>query len=225
MKKIIDLTVELYDGLQTWYIHPKISMIDYHQWWMNKERYKPPCEGFSTKLITFVDHVGTHVDAQKHFYPKGDTIESLPLDRMIGEAVLLDVSFRDLSGPVTAMHLQEGLRRSCEKLNGGDILLFRAWPLEWGVQGFNESRGLTSDAVDWILQKNIKMVGTDLAGIDDGEDWTRPAHCKLLKKGIPIVENLINLDKVGKSRFEFLALPLRLKGATGSPIRAVAVLD
>lgn len=224
-RKILDLTVELYEGLQSWHIHPKVGMIDYHQAWMNKDRYKPPCQGFTTKLLTFVDHIGTHVDAKRHFFPEGETIEALPLDKMMGEAVLLDVSFRDLKGPVTLNHLQEGLKKSSEKIKPGDILIVRAWPHAWGIEGFNESRGFTGDTVDWMLDKKIKMVGTDLAGIDDPEDGTRPVHYRLLKIGMPIVENLINLDKIGKARFEFIGLPLRIKGATGSPIRALALLD
>jgi len=224
-KRILDLTLELYEGLQTWNIHPRVGIIDYHQAWINKARYKPPCQGFATKYLSFTDHTGTHVDAQRHFFPEGDTIEKLPLDRMMGEAVFLDVSFRDLKGPVNSDHLREGLKKSGEQIKPDDILIVRAWPLEWGIEGFNESRGLTGDAVDWVMEKKIKMIGTDLAGIDDGEDWTRPVHYRLLAKKIPIVENLINLDKIKQSRFEFIGLPLRLRGGTGSPIRAIALLD
>ncbi len=78
---------------------------------------------------------------------------------------------------------------------------------------------------DWMIERKIKMVGTDLAGIDDPEDWTRAVHYRLLQLGMPIVENLINLDKIGKPRFEFNGLPMRIRGAMGSPIRALAFPD
>jgi kynurenine formamidase len=224
-KKIIDLTLELYDGLQTWLIHPKVVLIDYHRWWLNKDKYQEPCQGFSTKLLTIVDHVGTHVDAQNHFFPHGKSAERIPLERMMGEAILLDVSFRGLNGPISSTHLEEGLRQSGDNVKEDDILIVRAWPHEWGGDGFHESRGLTPDAVGWILEKNIKMFGMDLAGIDDPPNRKRDGHMKLLEKGIPVVENLINLDKIGQVRFYFIGLPLRLREATGSPIRAIAVIE
>ena len=223
--KIIDLTLELYEGLQTWYIHPKVVMIDYHQAFLNKDRYVKPYEGFSTKLLTVVDHVGTHVDAPAHVFRGASTIESISLDKVMGDALLVDVSFRDLNGPITPALLDQALKQTGEKVKEGDILIMRAWPHAWGAEGFHETRGMTAETVDWFFDHKFKMLATDLPTVDDSPDMRRLVHYRLLKEGVPIIENLINLDKIGRFRFNFIGLPLRIKGATGSPIRALALLD
>ncbi|GHH98651.1 cyclase family protein [Neobacillus kokaensis] len=223
-KKMIDLTLELYEGLQSWDIHPKVVLMDYHVWWMNKDRYEGDCQGFSTKLFAMTDHTGTHVDAQRHFYPEGDTIEKYPVDKMMGTAVLLDVSFRSIDQPISAKDLEKALEIANETIEEDDILIVSAWPHSRSHNGFNTSPGLTPDAVNWLLEKKIKLFATDLATVDL-QDMSRYAHCSLLKANIPIVENLINLEKIQQPRFDFIGLPLRLRGATGSPIRAVAFVD
>ena len=77
-----------------------------------------------------------------------------------------------------------------------------------------------------MLDRGDKATGNNQASFEAGlSDMRRPVHMVVLGRGVPIIENLINLDQIGQPRFTFIGLPLRIRGATGSPIRAVAVLD
>lgn len=223
-KKVIDLTLELYEGMQSWDIHPKVVLMDYHTWWLNKDRYEGDCNGFSTKLMAMTDHTGTHVDAQRHFYPEGTTIEGYSPERFMGEAVFIDVSFRDVDEPITTEILQKALDNKGETIQEDDILVVKAWPRSRDDEKFPTSPGLTAEAVEWLIEQKIKMFATDLATVDF-QDMSRPAHVELLKRNILIIENLVNLDEIKDPRFDFIGLPLRIKEATGSPIRAIALVN
>jgi kynurenine formamidase len=98
------------------------------------------------------------------------------------------------------------------------------WPKKWGVDGYFECRTLTPDVADFLIGAKVKLVGVDAMSVDCLEDKSRPVHMKLLKEEIIAVECLINLDKIPTRQFEFMALPLPLRNAAGSPTRAVALL-
>ncbi|HSC69875.1 MAG TPA: cyclase family protein, partial [Candidatus Methylomirabilis sp.] len=90
--KIIDLTMELADGVQTHPAHPRCVVIEFASHPATAPRFRPPCQGFASRILMFSDHIGTHVDSPFHFIPAGGTIESVPLDRLVGPAIRLDVS-------------------------------------------------------------------------------------------------------------------------------------
>ncbi|MGC8622161.1 MAG: cyclase family protein, partial [Caldisphaera sp.] len=92
--------------------------------------------------------------------------------------------------------------------------------------GFFSCQGLDVEAAEFLLNKKIKMIGTDLGMVDIVGDKRRPLHMLFLKNEIPLIENLVNLEKLPKNnQFLFVGFPLNLKSATASPIRAVAILD
>lgn len=221
--QIIDLSLLVRDGLQSYSSHPPIRIKPHNTFEETAPRYTPPCQGFSSKMISISDHGGTHVDAPLHFVPGGASITEQPLERHIGPGVLLDVSSKPTSQPVTAAMLEEAERGAGLRVAQGDIVLIRCWPGQWGEAGFFDAAALAEDAADWLLARKVRAVGLDLANVDNGWDMARPVHMKLLPAGIPIYENLCNLDKL-PSRFVFIGLPLRLEGATASPVRAVALV-
>ncbi|RST74128.1 cyclase family protein [Siminovitchia acidinfaciens] len=216
--------MELADGMRSWDIHPKVVLMDYHTWQLNKDRYEGECNGFSTKLMTMTDHTGTHVDAQTHFFPDGNSIESYPPEKFMGEAIFLDLSQRDIEDPISAKDLEAALKETGERIKENDILTIKAWPYSRNHEMFSTGPGLTHDAAIWIIKNKFKMFATDLPTVDF-QDMSRPVHVNLLKNDILIIENLINLDKIKQSRFNFIGMPLRLREATGSPIRAIAFVD
>lgn len=169
------------------------------------------------------DHFGTHVDAPSHVHSDGNSMEKIPLEDLLGDAVVIDVSDRRDNVPITADLLQSGLKKRGADLRPGDIALIRAWARGWLDEGFYECRGINGEATDWLIDHGVKAVGIDLATLDDRLDPIRPAHVRLLKRNIPIIENLANLDQIRASRFHFIGLPLRIRGLTGSPIRAIAI--
>lgn len=216
--------MEIEDGVSSWDIHPKVVLMDYHRWQLNRYSHTGEANGFSTKLMIMTDHTGTHVDSQTHFFPEGNSIDQFPLGKFVGEAILLDVSNRNIDEPIRSSDLNRALTNTEEDIKHEDIIIIKAWPFDRTHPKFSSSPGFTSEAVDWLLNKKIKILATDLATVDF-QDSSRPAHVKLLKENVLIMENLVNLNRIKQNRFSFIGLPLRLKEGTGSPIRAIALMD
>jgi arylformamidase len=221
--KIIDLTVPLYDGLQSFPGHPKITVIDFVSHAFSASRYIAPCRGFASKLVVMSDHGGTHLDAPFHFFEDGLTIDEVPLEKTVGEAVFIDVSDKKHDKVITAAMLEKRLKKDHSEVRQDDIVLIRAWDGEWNGPGFHNVAGLGLSAAKWLTERKVKAVGVDLSNADTTSDMSRPSHMQLLGNAIGIMENLVNLDKLTKKRFFFAGIPLKIKGLSGSPIRAIAI--
>lgn len=229
--RLVDLTLTLKDGLRTWDIKPPFTLLPY----MNAATFKL---GFSTRLIVMEDHTGTHVDASLHFYdgvrrtPRGRSIAELPLEKLHGEAVCIDVSAKRGDEPVTADMLAVAVDKQNIEVRKDDIVLVRFWSGTWGGDAFLGARGLTKEACEWLIERDVKCVGVDHPNLEGRvtEEFGNadcPGHVLFLhpEREIPIIENLVGLKALRAKRFRFFALPLKIDGATGSPVRAVALLD
>lgn len=223
--RIVDLTLELADGMQTHPAHPRCVVIEFASHAATAPRFRAPCVGFASRILMFSDHIGTHVDAPFHYFPDKGTIESVPLERMVGPAVWLDLSAKPPEEPVTPEMLEAACTTAGVTVQPGDILLFRAWPGDHTDEGFLACAGLNGAAAEWAVARGVKALGCDLATPDDPRDLTRPVHLALLGRGIPIMEHIMYLETVPVHRFQFVGVPLRIKGATGSPIRAMAIIQ
>lgn len=213
----IDLSGEIYDGQPG---HMEARVAEHRTFAETASRFEPPCHGFVTRALTFSDHASTHVDAPAHFYPDGTTIDRMPVGGFCGPGVVVDLGGETGQGGELPLDvLRRTLELSEAKLSGGDVVLFRfgTGDVRWG--------GLSADVTDLLIDRGVRLVGTDQGSIDWSGNKDRPAHVRLLQEGIPIVEGLRNLERVAGRRFLFLGLPLRIREATGSPIRAVALLD
>lgn len=156
-------------------------------------------EGYFMNALSMGEHTGTHVDAPAHFIEGGKTVDELPLERFTGPGKVVRVE-----GPITAEHVKGA------GALGGFIVLFLT-----NGRGF-----LTEEGARELVRMNVRAVGIDMPSIDrDGS-----AHRVLLSSEIPIFENLTNLELLLGKEFTFMAFPLRIKGGSGSPVRAVAVL-
>ena len=231
MRRVVDLGLRLTEGLKTWDVKPPFTMLPC----MSASTFRL---GFSTKLLILEDHCGTHVDSTYHFYdgefrgPRGRTIDEFSLDKFMGEAVLIDLGFKAPETAIDADLLATAARDQKVQVRPGDILLVRCWAKEWGepMKEFLQARAFTLDACEWMLEQQVKLVGLDLPNLEGAlspayGNMDSPGHVLLLhpKHEVLIVENLVALDQIRAKRFEFFALPLNIKGATGSPVRAVAV--
>lgn len=224
-KNVMDLTLQLEAGKQTWNIHPPVTLIPYHQASMNRWRNGDLCPGFDTKLLMMTDHTGTHVDAQTHFYPDGKGLTEMPLSSLMGDALFLDIAHEKQGNALGIEDIEKALQKTSENIKKADILILKCWQNAWGVgENFDRADALKGELAEYFLEKEIKLLGTDIATVDDLANPNKDIHVKLLGKNIPIIENLINLERLNVHRFHFMALPLNLLGATGSPVRALAFL-
>ena len=183
----------------------------------------------SNTKLTLATHIGTHVDAPFHFHPDGTTVEDMSLDRYMGPALLLDLrpSAKGRT-PISVDDLkQAGGGRG--NVQGQIAVLFTGWAhCESGTPRFySDGPYLSTEGAAYLAENGVNAVAVDFP-IDKHPPTPQstindfPVHRLLLGKGIPLIENLINLDKLVGLNFELWALPLKLLGGDGAATRAVA---
>ncbi len=181
-------------------------------------------EGGSTEVsiteIKIAAHVGTHIDAPRHFFPGGRTIDEYPLDHFAGPGVILDVR---REGPVELT--AEELRNARPAIESRDIvLLYFGYAERYGEEGYRQHPYLANDATGFLVQQSVKMVGTDTMTPDFPVAHRRPlfdypVHRHLLAHDVLIIENLGGgLKEVLGRRLMIVAFPLRIRGGDGSPV-------
>lgn len=246
MPQIIDLTMGIYEGMPQHPAHGRtplfLSGTRNHQAYMDFKRINQYDESdfisFENEQIVICGHTGTHMDSCFHGDPESEfTIDKMPLECGCGNAVWLDVSFR--FGPkavVTAKDLQEAEFRSGTKIQPGDIvLIFTGWStINDPVRYAFEHMGLSRDAGEWLRERRVKTVGIDNCNVDAAGELSMPVHMNFLKPrilGLPnddfiaIIENMVNINKIPKSRFTFSGAPIPYIGKTGGQVRALAIID
>lgn len=207
MRNIIDISVPLQSNMPTWPGSRGFRL----EWTQCMEAGD---EANVSRLDCGV-HVGTHVDAPRHFVEGATTVDQLPLETLIGPAV---VGFLPDADAVTVDHLKSlDLPKDTERL----LLRTRNSDL-WaaGVMEFKENFvALTPDAARWVVDRGIPLIGVDYLSVQRYHDG--PAvHQILLGAGVVAIEGL-DLSSVQPGEYELVCLPLRLVGAEGAPARAV----
>ena len=191
---------------------------------------------FQSTILTVACHAYTHVDAPVHFLRGDRDIAAMPVDQWIGPAAVVNLTHLGANAEVTAAELE----RHATHVEAGDIvLLWTDWPRKVSVEApefWREAPYTGRSACEWLIARRVKAVGYDYPPdhcIRDtiAEPRRRPGrpeyttHAIFFPAGITVIEYLTNLDQIGAARCRFLALPLRLEGADGSPVRAVALVE
>src|SRR6266581_9684335 len=183
------------------------------------------------------EHGGTHIDAPIHFAEGHKTVDQLPIDQLTGVAVVVDVSARAQKDPdyqITVADLKAWEERH-GKIPNGAILLFNTgfahlWPDAEKYLGTDEKGtdavaklhfpGLHPDAARWLVsERPIKAVGLDTASIDYGQSTLFESHRILFEKDVHAFENVAALDQLSATGAYVVALPMKIKGGSGGPLR------
>ena len=210
--------------------HPPVIMT---VWNDHSEVKKAGNTEFTSKSLTLSmsDHSATHVDAPCHFSSSSDavSIDRVPLENFYTEAICLDLSHVALKHEITVAEMEAALKVSGEEIQKGDTVL-----IHMGVNDrlfgkpeyLHDFPGLHVEAVHWLADKGIIMFGVEaISPAPEGEPNFK-AHIACAQRGITHMEGLMNLDKLlEQGRFRFIGFPLKIKDGTGSPIRAVAVIE
>ena len=209
----IDLTLTISKSIPSFPGSPEPQFIS---WSSLKE------DGYNLELLFLSSHTGTHIDAPYHFTEKGKKIHEIPLKRLTGNATLIKLR----------KNRNEAISKSdiinYEKIHGkihdhSSIFFFTGWEKNLKKHNyFTENPGLNNLAAKYLASKKTNLVGIDSPSIDLGNDDSFSVHHILAKNDVLIVENLANLNRIFTNSFNFVILPLKLKGATGSPVRAIA---
>jgi len=165
-------------------------------------------------------HAGTHVDAPWHYDDRGGRLAAVDLRRLLGEALVLDVS--DGDGPVSAAALADAARdtETADAALPPRVLLHTGQPDAWGTTFPSDFRALEPAAVDWLAERGVRLIGTDAPSVDPLTSKDLPAHRACAAHDLTIVEGLA-LARVAPGRYELICLPLSLPEADASPARAL----
>ncbi|NDK88608.1 cyclase family protein [Gordonia desulfuricans] len=234
---IVDLTRPIYEGMPMWFGHQRTFTPVNQTHEQFKEMYGT-ADGFYARNLVISEHAGTHTDATIEYDPAGCTIDNTPLSYYYGSAVCLDLSHVQFQSPdddhlgyadVAAIkRAEDKLAEAGQEIRPGDIVL--AW-FDYGDRWFpqrkyiDENPGFSWEGAEYLAQKGVVNIGTDCNAIDNSLDNTFSGHMVCKKYGIVNTEHLTNLGQLINKRFDYFGLPLNLVGGTGSPIRAVAVID
>lgn len=179
--------------------------------------------GFLEKKITFFSHTGTHIDSPAHLIKGHSTLDMLPIDHFYGSGLLLN--FDNFTGSIGLEKL-EPYQDQIAKVDF--LLLYTGWSKYWGSEKyFTDYPVLSLEAAEWLSglsDFNLKGFGIDTISADTSETEDYPVHKRLLQKNIIIIENLVNIEELHGSQFNFSCFPLSFKDADGSPVRAVAYI-
>jgi kynurenine formamidase len=197
---------------------------------------------YAANNFATAEHGGTHIDAPIHFAKGHRTVDQIPLDQLVGDAIVIDVTAACASQPDYRVTTDDFL--AWERTNGqipdGAIVLLRTgfaryWPDAAKYLGTAERGeaavaklhfpGLHHDAAKWLTEsRRIKAIGLDTASIDYGQSTLFESHRILYEHDIPAFENLDTLDRLPAKGATIVALPMKIKGGSGGPLRVMAVI-
>ena len=175
-------------------------------------------------------HIGTHIEGPYHCLEGGKKLDELPIEKFIGEAVVVDLTRKTKGNREITKH---DLQVSGNQIKEGDIVLLKTG---YDKQFDNEqlqseeymsnSLYLSDEAIDWLIEQRIKNLGIDFWSIERypiDPKLGEPKHIRLFKEDIPLIHSLVNLVYIKSPRVFFIALPLFISGLDSSPVRAVAI--
>jgi len=212
--KPVDLTLTISQNLPIFPGSPQPQFINWS---------KIKSEGFNLELLFLSSHTGTHMDAPFHFIENGSKINQILVERLVRDAILIKIK-KQANQAITKNDILQYEKKNTQIPIDATIVFETGWHKNLQKKSyFEQNPGLSPSAAKYLASKKINMVGIDSPSIDLGSNKKYSTHKILSKNNIVIVENLVNLEKINKSKFKFVVLPLKLKNATGSPVRAIAL--
>ena len=230
MFEIIDLSQEIYSGMPVFPDLPevKISVHISHEQWdgITDSREITP----AVNRLELGEHTGTHVDALNHMAPqyREQSIETMPLTMFYTEGICMDLSHKSLRELVEPADLERALTVANLEIKEGDTVLLHTdhYRRAYGTENWHHGPGISTAAARWLGEQKIAAFGVETMAPGVLKVSNKEVHRICGELGFTHYENLINLQLlIGRGRFRFIGLPLKIRGGTGSPVRAVAVFE
>ncbi len=177
-------------------------------------------EGDIMSLVYMWSHVGTHVEAPLHFLADGGDTASLPIEKLMGPAIVLDFRDKEVNEAITLAEIQ-----AAGDIQVGDrVLTMTGRHTSYRTPASHDRPFITEEAVRWLVEdRKINCLGTDSSGFEVRGVDHHPDHRILMHAAVPILECLNNLTELQKQRFFLIALPWPVAGLDASPVRAIAI--
>lgn len=205
---IIDLSMPLHTSMPVYPGDPEVVF---------KHTADIAVDGYTVTRIAMGNHTGTHVDMPGHIFADGLTADCYPLERLMGNAVLIDIKSGSRNINKDVLHTFE--------IKQNDIVVFRTgWDRFAGTpEYYCDYPYLDISAANYLAELNVKCIAIDSPTVDP-EESDLPVHKLLLSHNIAIVEGLVNLEKIQQPEFYFQALPLKISASDASPVRAIGIV-
>jgi kynurenine formamidase len=196
---------------------------------------------YSANAFCTAEHGGTHIDAPIHFFEDGLAVNEVPLTNLVGPAVVIDVSHEAAGNPdyrLTLAAVEAHESRHGAIPQGATVLLRTGWSTRWpDVRAYlgDDTPGDASklsfpsygeEAAKFLIdERGVPVLGVDTASIDYGRSTDFPVHRIAAAKQVVGLENLTNLETLPSAGFTVIALPMKIAGGSGGPVRVIAILD
>jgi kynurenine formamidase len=230
MSEIIDLRQEIFSGMPVFHGLPEVEIrvfVSHEEWdGITDSDVVTP----AVNLLSMGEHTGTHVDAINHMAReyRGQSIDTMPLSTFYTEGICLDVSHKSLRELIEPADLERALTAAGLEIRPGDTVLLYTdhYRRAYGTEDWLNGPGISAAAARWLGEQRIAAFGVEMASPGVPHVSNKEVHAICGELGFTHYENMVNLHRlIGRGRFRFIGLPLKIRGGTGSPVRAVAVFD
>ncbi len=230
MPEIIDLSQELFTGMPVFHGLPEVKITMYASHEQQDGIVGSDVVSPAVNRLELGEHTGTHVDAFNHMgrQYRGQSIDTMPLAMFYTDGICLDVSHKGLRALIEPTDLEQALAQARLEIHPGDTVLLYTdhYRRTFGTPNWDRGPGLSVDAARWLGQRRIAAFGVETASPGVRHVSNKDVHRICGEMGFTHYENLVNLHElIGRGRFRFIGLPLKIRGGTGSPVRAVAVFE
>lgn len=187
------------------------------------EKKRIDSDGWNATTLDLYSHAGTHMDAPHHFVPGGATLEQQDLSVCVGPATVIDLVPTEPKRLIGVSDLGE----LADNIQPQTRLLFRTdWHKRYGTPEYrDELPRISLPLAEWLVQKEVALIGVEPPSVADVNNMREltDVHQTLFRGGVLIVEGLANLDQINQPVVDFIALPMKIIGGDGSPVRAIAI--
>ena len=224
MPEIIDLSQEIYAGMAVFPGLPEVEMSVHQSHEQLEGIGDSPLISPAVHRLSLGEHTGTHVDALNHMARE----YRMPLSMFYTPGLCLDLSGKGLREMIEPDDLEQALAASGLEIRAGDTVLLYTdhYRRAYGTENWQHGPGISATAARWLGELGIAAFGVETASPGVRQVSNREVHLICGQLGFTHYENLVNLHLlVGRGRFRFIGLPLKIRGGTGSPVRAVAVFE
>jgi arylformamidase len=213
--RVIELSHELVPGKEEYTLEVETRFVDE----MLPGYHRPKDAWYVLSKVNMGSHVGTHIEAPLHYLKDGVDVAGIALNRVVGEAIVLDFQDKKPGDAIT----QADMEQRGSDIRQGDIVFIRTGlSINYRTERSRDRPYFAVEAIRWLVERNISCLGVDCSGIEKRDEPDQPDHQTLFSHGIPLIEHLANLDQLSNRRFFVVAVPWRVHGLEAIPASVVA---